>query len=79
MRLVAIEGELSGTAELEGARHAVDLSLVDDPRIGDWLIVHAGFAIERLDEEEAQARLDLFSEMAQAFRDDAGDDEVRPT
>ena len=35
---------------------------------GDHVIVHAGYAIEKLDEEEARARLDLFAELAAGAR-----------
>ncbi len=72
MKLVAITGEESGTAELEGARYQVNLSLVDGAQVGEYVIVHAGFAIERLDEQEAEARLALFEQMARAVRGEAG-------
>lgn len=64
MRLLAVEAE-RGTAELEGARQEVNLSLVEAPEPGDFVIVHAGFAIEKLDVAEAEARLALFREMAE--------------
>ena len=43
----------------------VDTSLLPDPRVGEHVIVHAGFAIERLSLSEAQERLDLFRRMAE--------------
>ena len=64
MRIVELLDERSGTAELDGLRHAVDISLVENPRIGDFVIVHAGFAIEKLDVEEANTRIALFEELA---------------
>ena len=72
MKLVALDGAMAGTAELDGARCPVNLSLLDEARVGDWVIVHAGFAIERLDEREAEARLALFEEMARAVREADG-------
>jgi hydrogenase expression/formation protein HypC len=48
-----------GPAELE-----VDVSLLEDPRPGDHVIVHAGYAIESLDPREAEERLALFRRMA---------------
>jgi len=69
MKLVEIGEFETGVAELGGARHRVNLSLLDQAEVGDWLIVHAGFAIERLDESEAETRLALFDEMARAVRD----------
>ena len=64
MQITAIEPDGSGVAELEGSRYAVDLSLIDNPRPGDYVIVHAGFAIEKLDEQEAAERIGLFEELA---------------
>ncbi len=49
-----------GDGELE-----VDVSLLENPRPGDHVIVHAGFAIEILSMEEASERLDLFRKMAE--------------
>jgi hydrogenase expression/formation protein HypC len=40
--------------------------LIDDVSVGDWVIVHAGFAIEKLSEEEAEQTLALFREIADA-------------
>ena len=39
-----------------------NISLVDDVAIDDYLLVHSGFALEKIDEQEAQATLELFRE-----------------
>lgn len=62
MRLVEIREGAQGVADLAGSRQVVDLSLVEDARLGDYLIVHAGFAIETLDQAEAEATLAMFRE-----------------
>jgi len=67
MRIVALREDGSGVAELDGSRHAVDLSLVESPSRGDYVIVHAGFAIEKLDEAQANERIALFEELAAAL------------
>ncbi len=67
MRIVALGAPPMGAVELDGARHDVDLSLVQDPRPGDYVIVHAGFAIERLDRDEADLRIGMFRELAEAW------------
>lgn len=41
----------------------VDVSLITDPAPGDFIIIHAGYAIEKLETEEALATLDLFDEL----------------
>lgn len=53
----------TGIVEMEGLRQEISLQLVDDAKVGDYLIVHAGFAIERLDESEAMETLDLMKEV----------------
>lgn len=68
MKLVEIHADGGGVAELEGSRHAVNLSLVSDARIGDYVIIHAGYAIEKMDQAEADASLALFAEIAQAIQ-----------
>ncbi|MBC7254544.1 MAG: HypC/HybG/HupF family hydrogenase formation chaperone [Chloroflexi bacterium] len=67
LRVVSIEG---ATAEVEmgGVTRRVSLVLVPETQVGDYVLVHTGFAISRLDEEEAEETLALFEEMAQAAR-----------
>ena len=57
-----------GTAvvELGGVRREISVMLIDDVAVGEWVIVHAGFAIEKLSEEEAEQTLALFREIADA-------------
>jgi hydrogenase expression/formation protein HypC len=64
MRIRDIRPDKMGIGDLDGTEHEVDLSLVADPRVGDYVIVHAGYAIEKLDEKEADARAALFRELA---------------
>ena len=64
MKLTRLRDDGSGVGDIDGALHDVDLSLIENPAINDYLIVHAGFAIERLDREEADKRLELFEALA---------------
>jgi len=64
MRVVEIRADGKGVADLGGSRQVVDLALVDDVEIGVYVIVHAGFAIEKLDQAAADATLALFDEIA---------------
>jgi hydrogenase expression/formation protein HypC len=52
--------------ELGGVRREISVMLIDDVSVGEWVIVHAGFAIEKLSEEEAEHTLALFREIADA-------------
>jgi hydrogenase expression/formation protein HypC len=62
MKVVEINGEM-GIVESGDIRKKVVLSLIDPVKIDDYVIVHAGFAIQLLNEEEAQKTLDLFRDM----------------
>ena len=55
--------EDQAVVELGGTRATVFLDLVDGVSSGDYVIVHAGYAISKVDEEEAKARLDLVRNM----------------
>jgi hydrogenase expression/formation protein HypC len=44
----------------------VDLSLIEDPQVGDYVIIHAGYAIDLLDLEEAEERLKMFRAMEES-------------
>lgn len=56
----------AAVVEVGGVRREISVMLVDDVSAGDWVIVHAGFAIEKLSEEEAERTLALFREIADA-------------
>jgi hydrogenase expression/formation protein HypC len=48
--------------EIGGVRKDVSLMLVDGVEVGDFVLVHAGFAIEKIDEHEARKTLELLEE-----------------
>ena len=48
---------------LGGVRKEISLVLVDDAGVGDYVIVHAGYALQKLDQEEAGRTLAMFAEM----------------
>ncbi len=54
--------EFDGTAEVGGVRRQVSLMLCPDAGEGDFVLVHAGYAISEIDEEEAQRTLALIEE-----------------
>lgn len=49
--------------EMSGVRKEINLGLLKDIEIGEYVILHAGFAIQRLDEKEAVATLKLLEEL----------------
>ncbi|MDQ6997642.1 MAG: HypC/HybG/HupF family hydrogenase formation chaperone [Mariprofundus sp.] len=51
------------TVDLSGVQKDVSTVLVDDVQIGDYLLIHVGFALHKLSEEEAKSTLALFEEL----------------
>lgn len=51
------------TIDVEGVQRQASLMLVDDAQVGDYVIVHAGYAINKLDEKSAKESLDLLREV----------------
>lgn len=63
MRVVSV-GEDEVVAEIDGVRKDASLMLLDEEvKEGDFIIVHAGFAISKLDEEDARETLRLMREV----------------
>lgn len=60
MRVIEVNGD-KGIVDIGGVRREIDLSLVEGVKPGNWVILHAGFAIQVLDEEEARETLELLS------------------
>jgi hydrogenase expression/formation protein HypC len=61
MNVVEIDGD-RGTVENNGVKREVGLMLLDDVKLGDWVLIHAGFAISKLNEKEAEETLKLLKE-----------------
>jgi hydrogenase expression/formation protein HypC len=57
-KIVAIEGE-TATIDVEGVRMPVCLLLAQEAKIGDYVIVHAGFALKKIDVSQAMETLKL--------------------
>ena len=57
--------------DLGGIRKTISVAIIDSPAVGDYVIVHVGFAIGRIDPEEAARTLAMFGEMelAQQFQE----------
>ena len=64
-KILEINGE-KGVVDFDGIKKKIFFSLIPDAVPGDWVLVHAGFAIERLSGEEAEETLQLFNEMEKA-------------
>lgn len=62
MRIESIEGD-SAVVDVAGTGRSVNIAFLDDARIGDYVLVHAGFAIKKIDEKEAEETIELFNKL----------------
>lgn len=66
LKLTAIDGAV-GIGEFDGVRRKVQLTFVPKAQVGDYVIVHAGFAMEIMDEEQAELDREAFREVTRAI------------
>jgi len=67
MKIIDINGTIA-TAEVDGITRQARLDLLPEAGLGDFILIHAGLAISRLDPEEAAETLALMREMADAIQ-----------
>jgi hydrogenase expression/formation protein HypC len=67
-KITRIDGSGQGTASYMGSEVQANFSLVPQARRGDWVIIHAGFAISVMNAKEARETLRLFKELAGTSR-----------
>lgn len=78
---MGIPGQLTGApcdqpghawVDVNGARRKVAIALLEDEHLvpGDWVLIHVGFALAKLDEAEARSTLEMLEGMAQAYADE---------
>lgn len=60
--LVAVNG-IIGTVKMQGVQRNCGLLLVPEAKVGDWVLVHAGHAVQIVDEEEAMRTREAFLEL----------------
>lgn len=75
-KIVEINDQMA-VIDVDGVRREASLLMLEDPQVGDYVIVHAGFAIQKIDEAAARESLQLLREAA-AMMDreaEAGDDD----
>lgn len=77
-QIVEVEGSPSSLAlvDVAGVRRKVDLGLLQDnlPKMGDWVLIHVGFAMNKISEEDAQEQMRTLRMLGEA---DAAVQEVR--
>ena len=60
-KIVKIKNNVA-TIDVDGVQREASLLLVENPKVGDYVIVHAGFAINKINEEDAMESLNLIRE-----------------
>ena len=73
MQIITIAADGTAMVALDKTQYRVSLALIDDPQLGEYVIIHAGYAIEKLDTKEADLRLQLFAQIAQIAQADQAD------
>jgi hydrogenase expression/formation protein HypC len=60
------------TADVSGVKRNVNIGLLEGEKLatGDWVLIHVGFAISKVDEEEARSSLEFLEGLGQAYRDE---------
>ncbi len=67
VKVLKIDG-LKALVELGGLARQASIMLVPDTQVGDYVLLHAGFAIQKLDEKEAEETIRLFAELAEGMK-----------
>ena len=62
VKIISIEDKM-GLAQIGEVKRKISLILLDEVATGDWVLLHAGFAISKIKEKEAQEIISLFQEM----------------
>ena len=70
MKIASLNEDRTATVDVLGVTREISLDLTPQAQVGDYVLVHAGFAIEVVDEQYAQETLDLIKE----FPELAGED-----
>lgn len=68
-KVIAIEGEFAEVS-VGGSVFKAGLQMVDDVGVGDYILLHTGFAIQKISEEDALVTLKILREMSDALDDE---------
>lgn len=69
-KVIKLLKDTADTAEIDsmGVKKIIDVSLVPEVKCGDYVIVHAGFAIQIIDADEAMKTLEIFKEYEESYK-----------
>ncbi len=69
-KVTSIDG-LMAQVEMAGVTRETSIMMLPETKVGDYVLIHAGFAIQRLDEEDALETLRLFDQIASLAKEDS--------
>ena len=72
VELVDAEGGVA-KAEISGVRREISVALCPEAKVGDWVLVHVGFALATMDEDQARETLELLEQMGEAYQQEVGE------
>jgi hydrogenase expression/formation protein HypC len=74
-RIVEVVDEANRLAKVDvaGVQRNVNVGLLDSVGSGDWVLIHVGFALSKVDEDEARATLRLLQQMGEAYEQELED------
>ena len=55
------------TADVSGVRRNVNVGLLDQADVGDWVLIHVGFALSKIDDEEARATIEFLEQLGDPY------------
>jgi hydrogenase expression/formation protein HypC len=67
VKITKVEGK-EGEVEIGGVSRRISLWLTPEAKVGDYVLLHTGYAISVLDQEEAEETLKLFQEIAESAK-----------
>ncbi len=74
-KVIALHEDQTATVALGEVRQRISTALLDEVRLGDFVVVHVGYALSRLDEAEAQETFALIRQMEEASEKSGGGQE----
>ena len=63
VKVIELGDDKTAIVDLDGVKKEISLALLDDVNVGDYVILHVGYALSKLDPEEAEKTLALFAEL----------------
>ncbi len=69
VKIVEIKGD-KGTVEMGGVKKEVGLNFIPEAKIGDWILLHTGFGLEIISEEDAKETIDALNEAYHVMPDE---------